>query len=89
MSFASDTAQSHSMGQFGFKHLTTAGTATYATKTMCAIQALTDSTITAESVNGDHLTAVAVLAGSVILGQFKSVTVTGDGGSVLAYLSSL
>ena len=87
MSFASETAQSHSMGQFGFKYLSTAGTATYATKNMCAIQALTASTITCVAVRGDSLTAVAVSAGTIIVGEFSSVTCAGTGGALLAYLA--
>ena len=87
MSFASETAQSHSMGQFGFKYLSTAGTATYATKKMCAIQLLADATITCVSELGDNLTAVTVNGGAVIVGRFTSVTVAGDGGKALVYLA--
>lgn len=84
---AGDAALVHSMGQNGFKYLTTLGTATYSTKKMCAIQCLSDTDITCVSVRGDSLTTVACLAGTVIVGEFSSVTVAGTGGAVLAYLS--
>jgi hypothetical protein len=87
MTTASDAALVHSMGQNGFEYLTTAGTATYASKKMCAIQCLADSTITCVSVRGDSLTAVPILAGTVIVGEFSSVTVAGTGGAALAYLA--
>ena len=87
MSFASETALSHSMGQNGFKYLSTAGTATYATKKMCKIQAITASTLTCVSVRGDSLTAVDVPAGTIIVGEFSSVTCAGSGGALLAYLA--
>lgn len=89
MTTAADAALVHSMGQNGFKYLTTAGTATYSTKKMCAIQCLTDSTVTCVAVTGfgDSLTTVALLAGTVILGHFSSVTVSVTGSSVLVYLA--
>ena len=87
MTSASEAAMSHSMGQNGFKYLSTAGTATYATKKMCAIQALSASTITCVSVRGDSLTSVQVQCGEVIVGEFSSVTCAGEGGQLLAYLA--
>ncbi len=87
MTTAADAALVHSMGQNGFKYLSTAVTATYATKKMCAIQCLADTDVTCVSVRGDSLTAVACLAGTIIVGEFSSVTVAGTGGAVLAYLA--
>ena len=87
MSNQSDTAMSHSMGQKGFKFLSTAGTATYSTDNMIAIQVLADSTVSCTSVKGDDLTSVAVLAGTTIVGEFSSVTCAGTGGELLAYLA--
>jgi hypothetical protein len=87
MSLSSDTALTHSMGQNGFKYLSTAGTATYATKKMCAIQVLFDSTVSCTSVRGDNLTAVQMKCGEVIVGEFSSVTCAGVGGQLLAYLA--
>ena len=86
MSISSETALTHSMGQRGFKYLSTAGTDS-TTEIVIAIQALTDSTITVESVRGDDLTNVSITAGAVIVGEFDSVTVSGAGGEVLAYLA--
>ena len=76
-----------SMGQYGFKYLSTAGTATYNTKKMCAIQLLAESIITCTSVRGDNLTSVTMNGGCVIVGEFSSVTVAGTGGQCLVYLS--
>jgi hypothetical protein len=87
MSLSSETALTHSMGQNGFKYLSTAGTATYATKKMCAIQALSASTVSCTSVRGDNLTSVQVQCGEVIVGEFSSVTCAGLGGQLLVYLS--
>ena len=87
MSNQSDTAMSQSMGQAGFKYLSTAGTATYSTTNMCAIQVLADSTVSCTSIYGDSLTSVAMVAGTVIVGEFSSVTCAGTGGEILAYLS--
>ena len=84
---AAETAMSQSMGQNGFKFLSTAGTATYTEKKMCAIQAITDSTISCTSVRGDSLTSITVLSGTVIVGEFSSVTCAGTGGSILVYLA--
>ena len=78
-----------SMGQYGFKYLSTAGTAIYNTKKMCAIQALSASTITCTSIRGDNLTAVQIQCGEVIVGEFSSVTCAGDGGQLLAYLAEV
>ena len=87
MSIAAETAQVHSMGQNGFKYLSTAGTATYSAKKMCAIQALENCTVTCVSVIGDSLTTISMLAGFVIVGRFSSVTCAGAGGALLAFLS--
>lgn len=87
MSQASETALSHSMGQCGFKYLSTAGTATYNSATMVVIQVLQDSTISCTAVRGDSLTSVACLAGTEIVGEFTSVTVAGLGGAALVYLA--
>lgn len=87
MSLSSETALTHSMGQNGFKYLSTAGTATYATKKMCMIEALADLTLTTVSVRGDSLTAVAIKQGTKIVGEFSSVTCAGSGGALLAYLA--
>lgn len=87
MNQMAETAVVHSMGQNGFKLLTTAGTATYATKRMCAIQVIADCTLTCVASFGDSLTALPVQSGTVIVGQFTSVTCGGTGGVLLAYLS--
>ena len=87
MTLASDTALTHSMGQKGFKLLTTATTATYSDSNMCAIQIISDATITCTSVRGDSLTSVAITAGQIIVGEFSSVTCAGSGGVIIAYLA--
>ena len=89
MNYAAETALVHSMGQNGFKFLTTAGTSTYAAKKICAVQAITDCTLTVVAVTGfgDSITAQAISAGTTIVGLFSSVTVAGTGGVLLAYLA--
>ena len=87
MTMASETAMSQSMGQNGIKFLSTAGTATYNEKKMCAIHALSASTVSCTSVRGDNLTAVQIQCGDVIVGEFSSVTCAGEGGTLLAYLA--
>jgi hypothetical protein len=87
MNNSSQKALVHSMGQNGFKYLSTAGTATYNTKRMIAIQAITDSTISCTSLRGDSLTSITVLSGTVIVGDFSSVTCAGTGGRILVYLA--
>jgi hypothetical protein len=87
MNHAAEVALVHSMGQKGFKYLSTAGTATYAGSNMITIHAITASTITCVSVRGDSLTAVPVLAGTIINGEFSSVTIAGVGGEAIAYLA--
>ena len=81
------TAMSHSMGQAGFKYLSTAGTGTHNTSNTCAIQVLTDSTVSCTSLYGDSLSSVAMTAGTIIVGEFSSVTCAGTGGELLAYLT--
>ena len=87
MNTAAEIAIVHSMGQKGFKFLSTAGTATYATKNTITIHAITASDITCTSVRGDSLTALTVLAGTIIKGEFSSVTVGGVGGEAIVYLA--
>ena len=87
MSQMSETALVHSMGQNGFKYLSTAGTTNYADKKMCSIQVISDATVTCISVIGDSLTSVSMQAGTVIVGEFSSVTCAGSGGEIIAYLS--
>ena len=88
MSTASETAISQSMGQNGFKYLSTAGTAIYNTTRTSIIQILEDATVSATSVRGDNLSSVALVAGTIIVGEFSSVTCAGTGGILLAYLSN-
>lgn len=88
MSYASETAMSHSMGQNGFKFLSTAGTATYNTSRTVAIQVLSDATVSCTSVLGDDLTSVTMVAGTIVVGQFTSVTCAGTGGEILVYLAN-
>ena len=80
-------AVTDSMGQNGFKYLSTAGTATYATKRISAVQVIADCELTTVAVTGfgDSLTALAVSSGTVIVGNFSSVTCGGTGGGLLAY----
>jgi len=87
MNFASEQALVHSMGQNGFKYLSTSGTATYDAKRTIAIQVISDGAVTCTSVRGDNLTAVNLQAGTIIVGDFTSVTVAGTGGAVLVYLA--
>lgn len=87
MTYSADISTTRGMGLFGFKYLSTAGTASYNTKKICAIQVITDATVSCTSVKGDNLTSIAMQAGTVIVGEFSSVTCAGTGGSILAYLS--
>jgi len=84
---SASTAMSHSMGVNGFKFLSTGGTATYAAANMTAIQVLTAAAVSCTSVKGDDLSAVDCAAGTVIVGEFSSVTCATVGGELLAYLS--
>ena len=88
MSMESETALVHSMGQRGFKYLSTSGTNTYNTSNTCAIQALQDCTVTCTSIVGDNLSTINLSAGITIVGRFSSVTCGGTGGAMLAYLSN-
>ena len=52
-----------------------------------SIQALNSTvTVTATSVNGDHLSGQVIPKGGVILGKFTSITITD--GTAIAYLAS-
>ena len=84
MNTQAEIALVRTMGANGFKFLSTAGTATTALTTV-TIHAITASDITCTSVYGDNLTALSVLAGTIIKGEFSSVTIGGAGGEAIVY----
>lgn len=85
MSIESETAQIHSMGQRGFKYLSSAGTATYSDSNTNCIYCLEESEVTIVSIVGDSLTGVTLPAGFQLVGRYSSVTM--DSGSAIVYLS--
>lgn len=75
-----------STGDYGFRILT-ATTTSVAGESFRSIQALNSTvTVTATSVNGDHLSGQVIPKGGVILGKFTSITITD--GTAIAYLAS-
>ena len=73
-----------SFGQSGFRKISTGQTGTSGEQYR-VIYALENATISATSVNGDSLSAQAVLAGTSIYGLFTAVSVSS--GSILAYIA--
>lgn len=73
-----------SFGQSGFRKISTGQTGTSGEQYR-VIYALENATISATSVNGDSLSAQAILAGTSIYGLFTAVSVSS--GSILAYIA--
>ena len=73
-----------SFGQSGFRKISTGQTGTSGEQYR-VIYALENATISATAVNGDSLSAQAVLAGTSIYGLFTAVSVSS--GSILAYIA--
>ena len=76
-----------STGDYGFRLLSSAGTATSTSgESFRAIQVLESAEVTTTTSNGDALTAQSLPDGVTIFGKFDSITVVS--GTVLAYLAS-
>lgn len=73
-----------SFGQSGFRKISTGQTGTSGEQYR-VIYALENATISATPVNGDSLSAQAILAGTSIYGLFTAVSVSS--GSILAYIA--
>lgn len=73
-----------SFGQSGFRKISTGQTGTSGEQYR-VIYALENATISVTSVNGDSLSAQAILAGTSIYGLFSAVSVSS--GSILAYIA--
>jgi hypothetical protein len=77
-----DNFNNMSFGTWGFRRIVS-GSTPVAGEIYRAIQVLEDATITVNNNIGDDLTAQFVPAGTVIFGEFSSVTCSS--GTVLSY----
>jgi hypothetical protein len=77
-----DNFNNMSFGTWGFRRIVS-GSTPVAGEIYRAIQVLEDAIITVNNNIGDDLTAQVVLAGTVIFGEFSSVTCSS--GTVLSY----
>ena len=86
MSYASETALSHSMGQQGFIVLTEGDQ--YEGETCSMVDIIEDSIVTLIAKYGDSLNFITLLAGTKIVGLFTAVAfITGSGIAYKAKLS--
>ncbi len=77
-----DNFQNMSFGTWGFRRITSASSPVVG-EVYRAVQALEDSVVTVNNDLGDDLTAQAIPAGTILFGQFTSVTCSS--GTVLSY----